>query len=109
MSESSSINCVILNTVSTSLCLSFLIHKSKIAITLLGPPQCLSHRESARSAGDMGSVPRSRRSPGEENWQPTLVSLPGKSHEQKSLAGYSPWGHKESDTTITLLCMENAG
>ena len=27
-------------------------------------------------------------------WQPTPVFLPGKSHEQKSLVGYSPWGHK---------------
>ena len=25
--------------------------------------------------------------------------LPGKSHGQRSLVGYSPWGHKESDTT----------
>ena len=25
--------------------------------------------------------------------------LPGESHVQRSLAGYSPWGHKESDTT----------
>ena len=25
--------------------------------------------------------------------------MPGESHGQKSLAGYSPWGHKESDTT----------
>ena len=33
------------------------------------------------------------------NWQPTPVFLPGKSHEQRSLAGYSPWGHKELDTT----------
>ena len=31
-------------------------------------------------------------------WQPTPVFLPGKFHEQKSLVGYSPWGHKESDT-----------
>ena len=30
---------------------------------------------------------------------PLAVFLPGKSHEQRSLAGYSPWGHKESDTT----------
>ena len=28
-------------------------------------------------------------------WQPTPVSLPGKSHGQRSLAGYSPWGCKE--------------
>ena len=28
--------------------------------------------------------------------------LPGESHGQRSLAGYSPWGHKESDTTERL-------
>ena len=32
-------------------------------------------------------------------WQPTPVFLPGESHGQKGLAGYSPQGHKESDTT----------
>ena len=32
-------------------------------------------------------------------WQPTPVFLPGESHAQRSLVGYSPWGHKESDTT----------
>ena len=31
--------------------------------------------------------------------QPTLVFLPGESHEQRSLVGFSPWGRKESDTT----------
>ena len=31
-------------------------------------------------------------------WQPTSVLLPGKSHGQWSLVGYSPWGRKESDT-----------
>ena len=35
-------------------------------------------------------------------WQPTPVFLPGESHRQKSLVGYSPWGHKESDTTEWL-------
>ena len=34
--------------------------------------------------------------------QPTLVFLPGESHGQRSLAGYSPWGCKESDTTEWL-------
>ena len=34
-------------------------------------------------------------------WQPTPV-LPEESHEQKSPEGYSPWGHKESDTTEQL-------
>ena len=35
-------------------------------------------------------------------WQPTPVFLPGKSHGQRSLVGYSPWGHNESDTTEQL-------
>ena len=35
-------------------------------------------------------------------WQPTTVLLPEKSHGQRSLVGYSPWGHKESDTTKWL-------
>ena len=32
-------------------------------------------------------------------WQPTPVFLPGESHGQRRLADYSPWGHKEMDTT----------
>ena len=32
-------------------------------------------------------------------WYPTPVILPGKSHGRRSLAGYSPWGRKESDMT----------
>ena len=35
-------------------------------------------------------------------WQPTPVLLPGESHIQRSLVGYSPWGCKESDTTEQL-------
>ena len=35
-------------------------------------------------------------------WQPTPVFLPGKSHGQRNLVGYSPWGRKESDTTEQL-------
>ena len=35
-------------------------------------------------------------------WQPSPVFLPGKSHGQRSLVGYSPWGHKESDMTEKL-------
>ena len=34
-----------------------------------------------------------------KKWQPTPVFLPGKFHVQRSLAGYSPWGHKGSDMT----------
>ena len=35
-------------------------------------------------------------------WVAIPVLLPGKSHGQRSLEGYSPWGHKESDTTERL-------
>ena len=35
-------------------------------------------------------------------WQPTPVLLPGKSHGRRSLVGYSPWGHEQSDTTELL-------
>ena len=47
---------------------------------------------------DAGWIPRSGRSL-EEGMQPTTVFLPGESHGQRSLAGYGPQGHKESDTT----------
>ena len=45
-------------------------------------------------------------------WQHTPVFLPGKSHGQRSLVGYSPWGRKESDTTERLhftidMCTRN--
>ena len=40
-----------------------------------------------------------RKIPWSRKWQPTPVFLPGEFHVQRSLAGYSPWGPKESDTT----------
>ena len=40
--------------------------------------------------------------PWRREWQPTPVVLPGESHGQRSLAGYSPWGHKESDMTEAI-------
>ena len=43
-----------------------------------------------------------RNIPWRREWQPTPVFLPGESHGQRSLAGYSPWGQKESDTTERL-------
>ena len=38
------------------------------------------------------------KTPWRRKWQPTPVFLPGKSHGQRSLVGYSVWGRKESDT-----------
>ena len=37
-------------------------------------------------------------------WLPTTVFLPGEIHGQRSLVGYRPWGHKESDTIEQLHC-----
>ena len=51
------------------------------------------------NAGDVGSLPGSGRFPWSRKWQPTLVFLPGKSHGQRNLVGYSPQGHTESDMT----------
>ena len=52
--------------------------------------------------GDLGSIPGSGRSPGRRAWQPIPVFSPGESYGQRSLADYSPWGHKESDRTARL-------
>ena len=59
-----------------------------------GFPDSSVDKESACSAGDAGSIPDPGRFPWKRKWQPTPVFLPEKSHEQRSLVGYSPWGHK---------------
>ena len=70
--------------------------------TMAGIPRWLSGKESTcqyrRPKFDpwVGKIPRRRA------WQPTPVFLPGKPHGQRSLAGYSPGGSKESDSTEQL-------
>ena len=54
-------------------------------------------QESTCNAGDLDYIPGWGRSPGEGEWQPTPVFLPGEFHEQKSLEVYSPWSPKELD------------
>ena len=51
-----------------------------------------------RGPKDKGLIPGSGRSPGVRSGNPTQYS-PGHPHGQRSLAGYSPQGHRESDTT----------
>ena len=68
---------------------------------VMGFPCSSVGKESACSAGDwvhpwVGKIPWRRK------WQPTLVSLSGKFHGQRSLVGCSPWGCKESGTTEQL-------
>ena len=62
-------------------------------------------RERERERGREGRGERSVKShllmrgkiPWRRKWQPTAVFLPGESHGQSSLVGYSPWGHKEPE------------
>ena len=59
----------------------------------------LSDEEYACSAGEMGLIPGSGKILWRRKWQRTPAFLPEKFHWQTSLASYSPWGYKESDTT----------
>ena len=43
---------------------------------------------------DSGLILELGRFPWRREWQPTSVFFPGESHGQRSLAGYSPWGHR---------------
>ena len=62
----------------------------------------------ARDTRDLGSIPGSGRSlGGGRTWQSTPIFLPGEFQGQRSLAGYSPRGHRESDTTEQLTHTHN--
>ena len=48
------------------------------------------------NAGNVGLIPRSERPPWRREWLPTPVFLPGAPWTERSLVGYSPWGHEQS-------------
>ena len=62
----------------------------------------LSCKESAYNAGDLGSIPGLGKSPGGGNGNAFQYSCLESPHGQRSLARYSPWSRKESDTTERL-------
>ena len=66
----------------------------------LGFPDGSGGKESTCNIGNLGSIPGWGKW---REWQHTLVFLPGEFPGQRSLVGYSPWGHKESDTTEWLI------
>ena len=68
----------------------------------LGLPWWIRGKESACSAGDTGSIPGSGRSPRDGNGNLLQYSCLENTCGQRSLAGYSPWGLKESDMTEWL-------
>ena len=52
-----------------------------------------------------GFCPSAEKIPWRREWLPILVFLPREFHEQRGMAGYSPWGHKESDMTERLIVL----
>ena len=59
-------------------------------------------KESACNLGDLGSIPGLGRSPGRGHGNPLQYSCLENPHGQRSLVGYSPWGHRDLDTTERL-------
>ena len=64
-----------------------------MALVVKNPPA------NAGDVRDAGSIPGSGRSSGGGHGNPPQYSCLENPHGQRSLAGYSPWGHKELDTT----------
>ena len=69
---------------------------------LLGFPGGSDGKESPCNAGDLNSIPGLGRSPGGGHGNSLQYSCLENPHEQRSLVGYSPLGHKESDMTERL-------
>ena len=68
----------------------------------MGFPCSLVGKDSACSAGDLGLIPGLGRSPKKGHGNPLQYSCLENPHRQRSPAGYSPWGRKESDMTERL-------
>ena len=68
----------------------------------LGFPGGSDGKESTCNAGHLGWIPGLGRSPGGEHGNPLQWIGLDNPHGQRGLAGYSPWGHKESDMTEQL-------
>ena len=64
-----------------------------------GLPQWLSSKEYVCQYRSHVFDPWVKKIPWRRKWQPISVFSPGKFHGQRSLVGYSPWGHKELDMT----------
>ena len=80
-----------------------LLIDDRILIQGEGVPGGSDNKESACSVGDLSSIDSwVEKIPWRRAWQPTPVFLFGESHRQRSLAGYSLRGHKESDMTEQL-------
>ena len=68
-------------------------------------PRWIRGTESTCQCWRLKFNPWVRKSPWRRKWQSTPVFLPGKSHGQRSLGGYSPWGHKSQRRLSDWACM----
>ena len=75
----------------------FIYNRQKLRMILGLPRWCQCRRHKG-----LKFDPWVRKFSWRRKWQPTPVFLPGEFHEQRSLAGYSPWGCKELDMTERL-------
>ena len=73
-----------------------------LSLKCLGFPGSSEGKESTCNVGDLGLIHGLGRSPGERHGNPLQYSCLENPHGQRSLAAYSPWGGKESDTTEWL-------
>ena len=72
-------------------------------------PGSSAGKVSACNSGDSGLIPGLGRSPGEGRDYPLQYSCLENRHGQRSLVGYNPWGHKESDMTEELSTSQGVG
>ena len=68
---------------------------------IIGLPWCFSGKEFTCQCRRSRFNPWVRKIPWRRKWKPTPIFLPGKSHGQRNLVGYSPWGHKNSRTWLS--------
>ena len=80
------------------------LHLQNISLLnlLLGFASGSDSKGSTYNAGDLGSIPELGRFPGGGHGNPLQCSCLENPHGQRSFAGYSPWGRKESDMTERL-------
>ena len=74
----------------------------KLSTMIRGLPWWLRGESVCLQCRKPGFNPWVRKIPWRRKWQSIPVFLPGESHGQRSLVGYSPWGCKESDMTERL-------
>ena len=87
--------------------LSMIMLKLRMFTLEVGFPDGSEGKAPACVAGDPASIPGLGRSPGEGNGNPLQYSFLENHHGQRSLAGYSPWDHTESDMTKQLTHQVN--